>query len=313
MNNILTDGSKIITEALVRSGAEVYIGYPITPSNLFYAYAQKRFPSFYAAPDEISTLQWMSGFAAAGRIPVSATAFPGLALMMESLNMAFAMELPMVLIISQRMGPSTGAATTGAQGDLSVLNGCISGGYSPPVFCPADFTDCWHLAHKAVDTALQLRTPVILLTSKEMVMTNKRFDTDTLPDIEPVKRIEPSVEGDYRPYLAAEGGVPPFLPVGNNKHRVRLNASTHDFDGLIKKNSPDALFNTRRLRDKFDKNIGDISLYSLDEDRNSDKLIVTYGISAGASRDAVQKLRKKGTSISLLILKTLLPVIPDAM
>ena len=47
--------------------------------------------------------------------------------MVESLNMAFMMELPMVLIIVQRLGPSTGSATTGAQGDLSLLNGIISG------------------------------------------------------------------------------------------------------------------------------------------------------------------------------------------
>lgn len=76
----LIDGSKIITEALVRSGADVFVGYPITPSNLFYKYAGKRFSKFFAAPDEITVLQWMSGFSAAGRLPVTATAFPGLAL-----------------------------------------------------------------------------------------------------------------------------------------------------------------------------------------------------------------------------------------
>jgi len=58
---VLTDGSKIITEALVRAGAEVYVGYPITPSKLFYSYAQNRFPSFYAASDEISVTESQSG------------------------------------------------------------------------------------------------------------------------------------------------------------------------------------------------------------------------------------------------------------
>lgn len=108
----------------------------------------------------------MSGFSAAGRLPVTATAFPGLALMTETLNMAYMMELPMVLIVTQRLVPSTGSATTGAQGDLAFLSGIISGGYPIPIFCPASLEDCWNLANSSLQTAIKFRTPVVLLTSK---------------------------------------------------------------------------------------------------------------------------------------------------
>ena len=67
---VIMDGSKLIVESMVRSGADVFIGYPITPANLLYSYSHDRFPAFFAAPDEITTLQWMSGFATAGRFPV---------------------------------------------------------------------------------------------------------------------------------------------------------------------------------------------------------------------------------------------------
>ena len=201
VKNTLIDASKIITESLVRSGADVFIGYPITPSNLFYTYSQKRYPSFYAAPDEITVLQWMAGFSSTGKLPVTATAFPGLALMVESLNMAFMMELPMVLVIVQRLGPSTGSATTGAQGDLSILNGIISGGFSLPVFSPSDFVDGWELAHKCVKTAVEFRTPVVMLTSKEMVMTNKSFDLSLLGPIPHVDRSIKAYDGEYKPYM----------------------------------------------------------------------------------------------------------------
>lgn len=93
----LIDGSRLITEALVRAGAEVFIGYPITPANNLYLFSGKRFKTFFAAPDEITTLQWMSGFSAAGKLSVTATSFPGFALMLESINMAYMMELPMVI------------------------------------------------------------------------------------------------------------------------------------------------------------------------------------------------------------------------
>lgn len=304
----LIDGSKIITEALVRSGADVFIGYPITPSNLFYSYGKLRFPSFYAAPDEITVMQWMAGFSSAGRLPVTATAFPGLALMVESLNMAYMMELPMILIVTQRLGPSTGSATTGAQGDLAILNGLISGGYPLPVFCPSDFNDAWWIGAKAVKTAIEFRTPVILLTSKEMIMTNKSFDLASLSEINKVKRPEVKLNGTYQPYKPDDNLVPPFLPVSNTKYQVRINASTHDHDGMIRKNSPESLNNTKRLKQKFEIKKEELADYSVSHIEGAEALIVTYGISADAARDAREQLIQEGEKVDLMVVKTMIPV-----
>ena len=309
----LIDGSKIITEACVRAGADVYVGYPITPSNWFYAYAQKRFPLFLAGPDEISVLQWMSGFSAAGRLPVTATSFPGLALMVETLNMAHMMELPMAIIVTQRLGPSTGSATTGAQGDLLLLRGAISGGCPMPVFCPSNFEDCWNLAYESIQVAIRYRTPVVLLTSKEMVMTHKSFDVSALPEIKKVERETAKVELPYQSYRSGADGVPPFVPLGDETYQVRLNASTHGNLGLIQKGSAEAMANTRRLKDKLEKNIQSFTFYELDEEAGADELIVSYGISSDAARDAVTEIRRQGKKVSLLVIKTLLPVPPAVL
>ena len=99
---VLIDGSCIIIESLVQSGAEVFIGYPITPANMLYSYARRRFPSFLPAPDEITALQWAAGVSAAGKLAVTATSFPGFALMIETINMAYMMELPLVIVFVQR-------------------------------------------------------------------------------------------------------------------------------------------------------------------------------------------------------------------
>lgn len=305
---VLTDGSRIITEALVRAGADVYIGYPITPSNLFYGYASKRFPSFYAAPDEISVVQWMSGLSATGKIPVSATSFPGLALMTESLNMAYMMELPMVLVVAQRLGPSTGSATTGAQGDLAFLNGIISGGYPVPVFCPSSFEDCWKLAAKSVEFAIKVRTPVVLLTSKEMVMTHKSFDLSNLEEITAVNRKTPKPSKNYRSYQSNSELVPAFLPLGAKGSQVRMNSSTHDNDGLIRKGDQESLDNTRRLKLKIEKWIPGYTYYEWERQIGAERLLVSYGISADAAREARIHLHNKNLKVDLLIIKTLLPV-----
>lgn len=304
--NTFIDGSKIITEALVRSGAEIFVGYPITPSNKFYAYGQQRFPAFYPAPDEISVMQWMSGASAAGKLPVTATAFPGLALMVESLNMAYVMELPMVLVVTQRLGPSTGSATTGAQGDLGFISGIIPG-FPVPTFCPANFEDCWNLSYKAVETAIKLRTPVILLTSKEMVMTSRGFDLAKLEDIKPVKRVTPKVKDRYQPYKAGDDLVAPFLNVSNDEHQVRLNASMHNHDGKIVKNA-EALAVTRRLAEKINSKATALAHFEYLKKEGATKLVVSYGISALAALDAVNELEAENQKVSLLIIKTLIPL-----
>lgn len=306
-NIIFTDNSKIVIESLAEAGTDVFIGYPITPANLLYHYASKRFPTFIAAPDEITTLQWMTGFSASGRIPVTATSFPGFALMIESINMAYMMELPMVIILVQRLGPATGTATTGAQGDLLLLNGMISGGMSVATFNYSDEIDCWDISAKAVEFAVKHRTPVILLTSKEEMMTKKNFDINQLKPITKYERDIYNSDETYVSYKPEKNLVPSFLPLGNEKHQVRITASTHNMRGIIQNSTVEAMNNSKRLHFKNLRNIKEYTFYELDEEANAKAIIVSYGITSHAVKEAVSILRNDGKKISYLIAKTLLP------
>jgi 2-oxoglutarate ferredoxin oxidoreductase subunit alpha len=290
----------------VRAGADVYVGYPITPANLIYAYSSSRFPVALPGPDEITVLQWMAGLAAAGRLPVTATSFPGFALMVEPVNLAYMMELPMLVILVQRLGPSTGAATTGAQGELRLLHGVVSGGYPLPVFCIAGMEDCWRLPPVALQAAVDIRSPVILLTSKEMVMTQRSFDLGQLEEIEPVQWQFYQGQGTYHSYAADDGLVPPFLAIGDSHHQVRLNASTHDVQGILRPPTAEALANTHRLGEKVET--GTPVLYDLDEQERAEVVVVTYGITAGAAHEAVRQMRAEGLPVSLLVARTLSPL-----
>jgi 2-oxoglutarate ferredoxin oxidoreductase subunit alpha len=306
----LIDGSRLIVESLARSGADVFVGYPITPANLLYAYGFKRLPVAIAAPDEITALQWMAGFSACGRIPVTATSFPGFAIMIESIGMAHMMELPMVVVLAQRLGPATGSATAGAQGDLLLLHGMISGGYAVPVLCPADFRDCWELPSLAVHTAVRLRSPVVLLTSRETVMTQRDFDLGRLPDLTVAERVPYSGQDRYEPYAPEENLVPAFLPVGNDRHQVRLTASTHGRRGVHESVAAEALANTARLQEKVIANLPEFTRYELDEQDGAGTIVVAWDITALAARQAVARLRARGRRVSLLVPKTLSPIPP---
>ena len=302
------DNSRLITESLVRAGADVFVGYPITPANLLYYYSSKRFPSFFAAPDEITTVQLMTGFAASGRVPVTATSFPGFALMIESINMAYMMELPMVVILVQRLGPATGTATGGAQGDISMVSNIISGGLSIPVLSVSDPKDNWKISAKSVEMAVKLRTPVILITSKEEVMTLFSFDLNELDEIKPIERKYFDKNETYKPYLADESLIPEFLPLTNTKHQVRFTASTHDSKGNLQNTSKEALDNTERLHFKNIKHIKEYTYFDYDKQENADTIILSYGITSMAAKVAVEALRKDGVKVSLLIAKTLFPI-----
>lgn len=307
MNRKLIDGSRLIVEGAARAGAQVYSAYPITPANRIYFHAVDRIPQVLKAPDEITALQWACGISATGIIPMTATSRPGFSLMAESIDMAFMMELPVLIVIVQRLGPSTGSATTGAQGDLSMLHGLISGGYNIPTISPSNLEDCYLLSGKALRLSVELRTPVVLLTSKEMVETERSLDVEQLPGMEPAKWN--LYQGDdYRPYGELEGLVPKFLPLGDGRNQVRITASTHDKLGLLKKASPESLENTERLNRKIEENISRYNDYQLEENEDADTLIVTYGITSYAARDAAETLRSRGMPVSLLLVKTVLPV-----
>jgi 2-oxoglutarate ferredoxin oxidoreductase subunit alpha len=210
----------------------------------------------------------------------------------------------------QRLGPATGTATCGAQGDISLLNGLLSGGYSLPVISTSEAADCWEMPEKALQTAVELRTPVILLTSKEEVMTQFSFDLDSLRAIEPVTRKHYNSDKTFIPYKRNERGVPGFLAVGNDRHQVRYTASTHNEKGILEGITPEALGNTIAIHEKIERNLDSYLFYEFNKEDTSDTLIVSYGITASAAREAALGLKAEGSPVSLLVPGTLLPV-PD--
>ncbi len=230
--------------------------------------------------------------------------------MIESINMAYMMELPMVIVLIQRLGPATGTATCGAQGDLNVIYGTLSGGFPLPCIAVSNMHDCWDLPPKALQMALDLRTPVVLLTSKEEVMTYKSFDMSGLEEIKPVKRPAYSGKEPYLPYEPMENLVPEFLPVSENRHQVRYTASTHDKTGIIQNTTPAALENSARLGKKITKNLGEYLFYDYDRQEGARTLLITYGITTQSAVDAVKAFRNSGKPVSLLVAKTLSPI-PD--
>ena len=136
----LCSGNRMVAEGALAAGCHFFAGYPITPASEIYEVMMRELPGWgglaLSAPDEISSLCYCVGASLRGLKAMTATSGPGWALMIETVQYALMSETPVVIALVQRLGPSTGGATQGAQGDIFLAEFCTSGGYTIPVFAP---------------------------------------------------------------------------------------------------------------------------------------------------------------------------------
>ena len=193
------------------------------------------------AEDEIAAMGYCIGASMAGLKAMTATSGPGLSLYSEHISFAIGSEIPLVIIDVQRLGPSTGSATRGADGEIQFMRWGNSGGLPVIVLAPVDVKDCYSLTIQAFNLAEEYRCPVFLASNKEIALTKESVDLDALGSPALADRAGP-LEGE--PFLTfsrfcPEKNVPGFLPIGG-KIPVRQTSSTHGADGYITTN-PDEI------------------------------------------------------------------------
>ncbi|MBI5627828.1 MAG: hypothetical protein HY953_02830, partial [Candidatus Rokubacteria bacterium] len=212
----------------------------------------------------------------------------------------------------QRLGPSTGGATQGAQGDVLLAEFCASGGYTIPVFCPSTPLECFALTIHAFNWSETLRSPVVLLSDKEVAMTYEAVDETELPDLPVLPR--PTAAGDaYRPIgFSALHEVPAFAPLGGPR-KVTVTGSAHNKDGWLRKNDPETLEVLRHLEAKIEARAPDMSMVTCDLEEDAEALVISYGITSRAARAAVLRGRAMGKRLSFLGVLTLFPVPVEAV
>src|SRR5208283_235507 len=136
-------------------------------------------------------------------------------------------ETPVVVALVQRLGPSTGGATQGGQGDVWLAAFSTSGGYTLPVFSPSNAQESFELAVHAFNWAERLRTPVLLLSDKEVGMTSEVVDDEALQIPGLMNREMATDKATYVPYAAQEPeNVPAFASVGG-EIKATVTGSAH--------------------------------------------------------------------------------------
>ena len=309
------EGNEALARGAIAAGCNFFASYPITPATTIFNSMLNMLPPkggiCIQGEDEIASMEYCIGASMAGKKVLTATSDPGISLYSAQLSFAIGSEIPLVIADVQRLGPSTGSATRGADSDIQFLRWGSTSSVPVIVLVPKDALDCYILAVHAFNYAEEFRCPVFIASNKEIGMTRESFDLDsiTLPPIAERKLFS----GDnYLPFEAKPNEAPPFLLI-DGKTIVRQTSSTHGQNGYLTINPEVIAQNQARLRKKIHSAQKRITLFEENMKKNSDTLIISYGVTSRAVENAAKILENKGKPVSTLSLKTLWPVPEDLL
>jgi 2-oxoglutarate/2-oxoacid ferredoxin oxidoreductase subunit alpha len=307
-----------LVAAGVRSGLPVFLGaYPITPASdiLHELSKHKKFGvTTIQAEDEIAAIGLALGASYGGALGVTSTSGPGVALKSETISLAVALELPLIIIDVQRAGPSTGMPTKTEQADLSMALYGRHGEAPVAVIAPCSPADCFDSAIDAARIAVTYRTPVILLSDGYIANGSEPWrlpDVTELPDLRVEFATAPnSADGEtFLPYLRDQATLArPWAVPGTPglEHRIG-GLEKADITGDISYDpaNHDFMVRTRAAR------IEAIEVPDLEVDdagATSPVLVLGWGSTYGPIGAACRALRQRGVPIAQAHLRHLAPM-----
>ncbi len=305
-----------LVAAGVRSGLPVFLGaYPITPASdiLHELSKHKRFGVLtMQAEDEIAAIGAALGASYGGALGVTTTSGPGVALKSETISLAVALELPLVVVDVQRAGPSTGMPTKTEQADLNMALYGRHGEAPVAVVAPKSPADCFHAALEAARIALTYRTPVILLSDNYVANGSEPWllpDVESLPDLRVEFATKPNGEDGttFLPYLRdPETLARPWAIPGTPglEHRIG-GLEKADKTGDISYDPANHDFMVRTRQAKVD-NI-EVPDVEVDDPQGAKTLVLGWGSTYGPITAAVRRLRAAGESIAQAHLRHINP------
>ncbi|MGD9202146.1 MAG: 2-oxoacid:acceptor oxidoreductase subunit alpha [Chitinispirillia bacterium] len=312
MGREFLEGNEAIARAAIKAKCDFFAGYPITPSSSILHYMLKWIPDngglAIQAEDEIASIGFCIGAAMTGRKVLTATSGPGLSLYSENIGLAIIGETPLVIVNIQRQGPATGSATKGAEGDILFTRWVTSGGLPIIALSPATVTEAYELTFKAFNFAEKYRSPVFVLSNKEIGVMKESVDLGKVNLPETIERKKYNGDKNFQPYFFSKPeDIPQFANIGE-EYITRFTTSTHDKKAYL---TTDPLL----IQDMIDHYIAkiegaadDIILVKEDFEEGAKVLIISYGITSRSAAAAVKIARKNNIKISSLVIQTLFPL-----
>lgn len=228
-------GNEAIGIGLVRGGLEAYVAYPMTPtSNILHFLAEQAgaFGLTVLHPEnEIAVMLAALGFSYAGKKTAVGTSGGGFCLMTEGLSLAGQAELPVVVVMGQRTGPSTGLPTYSAQSDLLFVLHAGQGEFPRFIVAPADAEEAYTWSATAIRTAWAFQVPAVILVDKTLCEGFYSFD-ERKAVLEPFDMQVDLPTFPYRRYADTPSGISPMVAPPYAGAVIKVNGYAHDETGI---------------------------------------------------------------------------------
>ena len=283
-----------------------YGSYPITPASdiLNELSKHKNFNVItFQAEDEIAAAAASVGASFTGKLAVTGTSGPGLALKSETISLALSAELPLVVVNVQRGGPSTGLPTKPEQSDLLFAMYGRHGESPLPVVAAKSPSHAFFAAYEAARIALKYMTPVILLSDNYVATGSEPWQ---LPDTETLSKLDTNIitklntEDGFLPFLRnVDTFARPWALPGTPGLEYRVGGlEKEEGTGNVSYDSANHQYMTDMRAWKVSNIANDIDKLELHGDESADTLVLGWGSTYGGITQAVNRLNEKGVKVA---------------
>jgi len=318
---MVVSGNQALSLGAIAAGLNNFFGYPITPASEIMEFLATELPKVgglvVQAEDEMASIGMALGASYAGRKAMTASAGPGISLMVEMLGLAAMAELPCVIVDVQRAGPSTGMPTKHEQGDLNLVVFAGHGEVQRIVLAPTSVADCFYQAVNAINLAERYQLPVFLLSDTTLATRTESIARPDLAGLEVWDRVryvaeeaEPTGSDGYRRYEMTESGVSPMSIPGQEGGAYVSTGLEHNEYGRPRYDSTSHARMTEKRNRKLATCVADAPPADSYGPQDADVGVITWGSTYGEAVEAAKAANARGMRVACMAPKMLWPL-PD--
>lgn len=299
-------GSEAIAEGAIDAGIDIYFAYPMTPATpVLHELAGKQEDEdflVFQPENELGVVNAGMGAAHTGAKTMVGSSGGGYDLMQEGISMQGISEIPLVVYLSQRPGPGSGVPTYTTQGDLDIAVKGGHGEFPRVTIAPGDARESRRKTNEAFYFAEKFRALSVLLGDKHVAESQYTYNESTAPDKLEVEKNIADQEGGFFPnYQVTEDGNSPRSISGLTT--VKSTSYEHKESGITTEDSEEVtdMIDKRKRKEKTIKQeTKKFTRYKVHGDESSDNLILGWGSTKGAIKDAIEGLDVKFIQIIYL-------------
>jgi 2-oxoglutarate/2-oxoacid ferredoxin oxidoreductase subunit alpha len=328
-DSILVDGNTAGALGSIYGGVHFVSWYPITPATSLPETMLEFAPKLRVDPDtgkhtyviiqaedELAAIGMVVGAGWGGLRAMTATSGPGLSLMNEYASLAYFAEIPVVVWVIQRVGPSTGLPTRTAQGDINTTYRLGQGDTEHILLIPGTVGECFEFGWKALDLAEKYQTAVFVLSDLDLGKNQWMADPFQYPD-QPIERGKilweedlEKIKEEWGRYRDLDGDYIPYRTVPGNRHPAAAyfaRGTGHDEFANYSERPADWENNLNRIKNKINSSRPELPEPVILKQRGAKNALIAIGSTDAAVREALDYLKEDGVKLNYLRLRALPP------